>query len=284
MKQFSYNTREKRFKRSNSVIFLLFWTKMALFVYLFAVQRTFSRTTLSLHDNYRLAAINPRDVFLFYTATENTSSAVASSLIMEAYKRQGIPVANDARSIDGSITGTFASLNHREFSVATVEKIVQHTGKPVLLVVSIRDGYDWLKSHIARAETETAKVANGSSALHDICDCFSPPKSTRSIRKALAIYSMFLPVERVGGLHGYELTYTPWSVVRHEHVVDDTCALLKRLGMDCNRDAAFGQASREQVGLDKCNYTADSNVVANVNKINEILWTERAEHAGIRRE
>lgn len=243
-----------------------------------------------LKNNFRVSTINPRDVFLLFTKTEKTSSTVAASLIMEAYTRNGIPIANDATGVEGQVAGTFASISHRNFSQQAVEVIEYKTQKPVILIVSIRDGHDWLQSYIARADSETKKLANGSYVEEEnICKRFSPSHSKHSVNRALVIYSSYLPIEKVtdGGnstLNEYKLTYTPWSVIRHENVVEDTCDLLKRLGLECNRDAAFGQASRAQVGLDNCNYTADTNVVDNVNKINDILWSSRAEHDGIKRE
>jgi len=263
-----------------------------IFMYQAAGQLKNTRTVLKIRDNYELAPINPREVFLLFTKTPKTSSTVAASLIMEAYTRNRIPIANYAIGTNSNVPGTYASICHMPFSHDAVDRIVRITGKPVLLVVSIRDGYDWLKSFTAKAHTETEKVSRGSYVQkRDLCKRFSPPHSIIRLQTALWTYSRFLPVNLTNILEQnstikaeqYELTYTPWSVIRHEHVVDDTCELLKRLGMQCNRDAAFGQASRKQIGLEKCNFTPDSTIIDGVNKMNEILWTSRAEHDKIKR-
>lgn len=53
--------------------------------------------------------------------------------------------------------------------------------------------------------------------------------------------------------------------------MDDTCDLIKRLGMLCNINAAFGQASRKHVGLDNCNFTPDATVIHGVDAMNTLL-------------
>lgn len=260
-----------------------------LYSYHSALLSTKFPTRQGLNDNYRLAAINPRDVFLLFTKTQKTSSTVVSSLIMEAYTRYGIPIANDARQLEVATPGTFASIKHREFRIEAIGNITKLTGKQVILVVSIREGADWLVSYIAHANRETSKVANGSYVPRDnLCSRFSPKRSASLVQGALDRYLNYLPVEKVAGsynpktkMHSFKLSYKPWAVIRHEHVVDDTCELLKRLGMECNRNALFGQASRKDVGYNKCKYTPDASVVDNVNKINQILWKARAEDDGI---
>lgn len=246
-------------------------------------------SVMGLNGHYQLSAINPRDVFLLYTKTKKTSSTVASSLIMEAYTRYGIPISSDAgetgsASDEAHFPGTFASISHMRFTRDRLDNIARITGKPVILVVSIRDGRDWLKSWIAAAHSETGRVGEGTFvAGKENCERFSPENSFNKIKGALSTYSSYLPIQLSSYAYHYKLTYTPWFVIRHEHVIDDTCDLLKRLGMDCNREAVFGQASRKQVGLENCTFNADATVIEGVNKMNQILWKSRAEHEGIKR-
>lgn len=243
-----------------------------------------------LKGHFQLSPINPRDVFLFYTKTPKTSSTVAASLIMEAYTRYGIPISSNAAVTDAAadeahFPGTFASISHITFTQDRLDNIARITGKPVILVVSIREGRDWLESWVAEANLETAQVGAGTFVEdQDICKRFSPENSANKVKGALNTYSSFLPIKLSSYAYHYKLTYKPWFVIRHEHVVDDTCDLLKRLGMDCNRAAAFGQASRKQVGLDNCTFTPDDTVIQGVNKMNKMLWESRAEHEGIKRE
>lgn len=284
-------------KRSKPIISGLATATIVVIFYSYytATQSSHIPGTHKLDKHYKVSAINPRDVFLLYTKPKKTSSTVVSSLIMEAYTRHGIPIANDVSPLEASIPGTFASIQHREFSMETVGNISKLTGKPVILVVSIREGSDWLWSHIGMAHSETREIGRMNSTESyakraDICDRYSPKRAGPLVQESLDKYMKFLPVQKVtdgynpkSKMYAYKITYTPWNVIRQEHVVEDTCDLLKRLGMECNREAVFGQASRELVGLDKCKFTPDPSVVGNVNKINQILWGARGEHHGIKR-
>lgn len=231
------------------------------------------------NDHY--ATINPRDVFLLYTKTEKTSSTVATSLIEKAYKRNMIPISHGPNGTTMEIfPRSRASLTHRVFSRNLVEEIERITGKSVLLVVSIREGNDWLKSYIAKAETETMTVRDpiceGGKGKHT-CDRFLPPKSTERMKWALRDYSKYLPVRLTGNACDYEMTYIPWFVIRHKYVVADSCDLLKRLGMKCNRSDILRQCSRKEVGLDDCEFTPNATVINAVNRINDMVSARIAE-------
>ena len=38
-----------------------------------------------------------------------------------------------------------------------------------------------------------------------------------------------------------------WWVIQHESVIDDTCAMLKKLGLECPTEYAIGQRIRKEV-------------------------------------
>lgn len=117
-----------------------------------------------LRDNYKLSPINPRDVFLLY----------ATSLIMETYTRYCIPISTDALGTDSQFPGTFASICHLQFPEDVIDKILRITIRPAVLFVSIRDGYDWLKSYTASAQSQTAAVVNGPFMVDEnVCSRFS---------------------------------------------------------------------------------------------------------------
>jgi len=252
-----------------------------------------TRKVSLLGDAFEAASIDPRHVFLYYTRTEKTSSTVAASLIMEAYKRAGIAISNFARGSDAQLAGSYASIGHDPFNMERVKAIEKRTNKPVILVVSTRDGEDWLESYIARAESETKKVSDGGYVNDkNICDKIKSERAKWRFGRALSQYKSYLPIytepnansdKNSSPIEKYTVSYTPWAVIRHEHVVDDTCDILKRLGMTCNRKAAFGQASRHDVGLGDCDFKSDPVTVKNINTINRLLWRSRAESDKISR-
>ena len=98
----------------------------------------------------------------------------------------------------------------------------------MLLAVSVREGSDWVDSQAFRAERLSKSHQNVSS-----CESVDYTRST------CEKYRFYLPTYKSEG--------QAWWVIRHETVVEDTCAMLKQLKLECPTERAIGQRSRVEI-------------------------------------
>lgn len=217
-----------------------------------------------IRSRIKYPTVDPKDIFLWYTRTPKTSSTVAGNLIAEAYSRYSVPFLNMETDIETGVAGTYASIDHMEFSVERLEKISRTVRKPVLLVVSIREGRDWMISFTVRAQQYT-----GMKNLTGVDPCKRTKLNPTSM---VTNYKRNLPEQNATNPNLLE--HTPWAVIRHTDVVDDTCHLLSRLGMKCNRNLRIGQMSRAKIGTDKCDFSIDEQAVERINSLNRAIWNQ----------
>lgn len=196
---------------------------------------------------------HPRDVFLWYTRTEKTSSSIVATLISRAYELEGLSVVQNPGDLRAAAAGAYASVDHIPYSDEKFKRLRLDVQRPVLLVVSTREGSDWIASQTFRADRlKSMNITSCDQLLHHEATCKR--------------YSKYLP--------GPESYAVPWWVIRHEHVVEDTCAMLRVLKLPCPKDYALGQHSRSELednGLRDCPKPDKSKDVQCINNLNSYL-------------
>lgn len=176
----------------------------------------------------------PETVFLVFTKTPKTSSTLASSLIASAYVSAGLPVVNSIGN--WSRVGKYAAVHHQPgLQASQIRDIEAEVEKPVLLVLSIRDGKDAIMSAMIAAEQYDSRV----NMTFD-CALMRNPQQYPNV-----YWNHIKP-----GLE--ELTIRPWAIIRHEHVVKDTCCILAALGLKCIPSLATSHRSRKNLVFSHC--------------------------------
>jgi len=209
--------------------------------------------------------IDPRDFYLLYTKTAKTSGTVAANIIAYAYEQAGLRIYSHSKQIScEALAGTYAAATHIYPTSAQLRELNRCLGKPILLVVSVRDGADWYKS--LQAAAHMIDVSNSSKP-----SCITE----RKFRPNLGKYIIFFPTDD----KTRELNYDPWYVLNHTSIVDDTCRMLSVLGLKCDRRVAVGQVSRKEVPLcPGVKLTVDDNIVQGVNKFNDQVCRRAMHH------
>lgn len=176
----------------------------------------------------------PQDVFLLYTKTPKTSSTFASSMIAGAYVAAGLPVVN---SIGGwHSRAKYAAVHHQlDVTPEALKDLEREVGRPVLLVVSTRDGITALQSAAISAQQYDQRK-------NRTFDC--------SLLKEPVKYSRRYWEHIQAGLNG--TTTRPWAVIRHEHVEEDTCCVLAALGLECQPSLASAHLSSNDLDFSHC--------------------------------
>lgn len=174
----------------------------------------------------------PQDVFLLYTKTPKTSSTFASSMIAGAYVSAGLPVANTMGNFNSR--AKYAAVHHQMgVTPAKLRSVEQENGRPVLLVLSTRDGTTALQSAaIAAQQYDETKNRTFDCSLMK-----NPDKYARRYWDHIQ-----------AGLDGA----VPWAVIRHEHVEEDTCCVLAALGLECQPDMATAHVSKSDLDFGHC--------------------------------
>ena len=147
--------------------------------------------------------VHPRDVFLWYPQGMKTSSTVASTIIARAYERAGLAELSVHGDLLAGAPGAHAGVAHEPYSDETLEQLQAAVQNPVLLVLSIREGSDWVESIAYRRD-------------HQRAPDFSPTcKETGYGRSTCESYKIYVPEDdkSVG---------RAWWVIRHENVIKDT--------------------------------------------------------------
>jgi len=99
-----------------------------------------------------LGKIDPRDFYLLYSKTAKTSGTVAANLIAYAYEQAGMRIYTHSKRFScAALAGTYAAAAHYHPTSAELRELNRCLGKPILFVVSVRDGADWIKSLKAAA-------------------------------------------------------------------------------------------------------------------------------------
>lgn len=206
--------------------------------------------------------IHPRDVFLWYTKGEKTGSTVAATLIAHAYEAANLTIVNNRDFVKAGAPGAYAAVCHQTYSDQLLNELRTLVNRPVLLVVSIREGRDWIISNAFRAERATSRrfKLGGCESLWQGSGKWKGPNNM------CKNYSLYVPASGSNAI--------PWWVLRHEHIVEDTCAMLSRLGLVCNPNLATGQVSRKDLSEDllKCEVQVEQEDVDCINALNKKLW------------
>lgn len=207
----------------------------------------------ALRDERFNGTMNPEHVFLWYTKGEKTSSTVAATMIGRAYEKAGLAVVNKRHAVLEAAPGAYASVSHAHYSDEMLTDLRTAVQKPVLLVVSLRDAEDWLTSQAFRAE----RLNKGK----NITGCQQLDWRNSTCKN----YKKYLPVDTD--------RWKPWWILNHETIVEDTCAMLHHLNLECSLENAIGQRSRKDAdaSLSDCPRPDLSKEIECINKVNKAL-------------
>lgn len=176
----------------------------------------------------------PLDVFLLYTKTPKTSSTFASSMIAGAYVSAGLPVADSVGN--WNLRAKYAAVHHQMgITPAALQDLEAEVGRPVLLVVSTRDGTTALQSAAIAAQQYDQRA-------NRTFDC--------SLLKEPTQYAIRYWEHIQAGLDS--AATRPWAVIRHEHVEEDTCCVLAALGLECQPEMATAHVSKNDLDFGHC--------------------------------
>jgi len=212
-----------------------------------------------------LGKIDPKDFYLLYSKTAKTSGTVATNIIAYAYEQAGMRIYTHSKRIScTALAGTYAAATHYHPTSAQLQELNRCLGKPILFVVSVRDGADWYKSLKAAAHTIELSESSKPSCIKE-----------RNVSPNLRSYSIFFPTDTETGL----LDYDPWYVLNHTSIVEDTCEMLEVLGLKCDRRVAVGQVSRKHIPFcPGVKLTVDHEVAKQINNLNTQICRRAMHH------